>query len=140
LLIPLLYGAAFQGAVLPFLLLLPGIIGMTISKIISANLSGTGLPQYTTFSSLSMLLVVILLDFVLIPTYDVAGAAIASTIAYLFGTLFFLYFFHRETRISWWNVVIPRRDDLFSLKGKFTDLTGKSINKLSNYIQSRQKK
>jgi len=114
-LIPWLYGSAFQAAVVPFLLLLPGIIGITTSKLLFSNLSGSGMPQFATYSSAITVFTTIILDFALIPWLDIIGAAIASSIAYLFGSILSLYWFKRETHIPWQEVIIPHSQDFIYL-------------------------
>jgi O-antigen/teichoic acid export membrane protein len=110
-LIPWLYGSAFQEAVVPFILLLPGIVGITTSKILFANLSGSGKPQYATFTAAITICFTVILDIVLIPWLDIIGAAIASSTAYLLGSILSLHWFSRETHIPWSKVVIPDTHD-----------------------------
>jgi O-antigen/teichoic acid export membrane protein len=71
------YGEAYRPAVQPFLWLLPGMIGVTIAKIISADLSGRGKPQFSAYSAGITLCVTIALDVLLIPRFSINGAAIA---------------------------------------------------------------
>jgi O-antigen/teichoic acid export membrane protein len=115
LLIPVFYGINFIGSVIPFLLLLPGIVGMVLSKIIFANLSGSGKPQFATVSSAISFVATIALDIILIPTYNIAGAAIASTIAYLIGSFLAVYWFSRHTGIRWDHIVIPNLHDAIDI-------------------------
>jgi len=114
--IPLVYGMAFQAAVAPFLLLMPGIIGVAITKIIAANLSGTGKPQYPAYTAAIVFVITIALDLSLIPRYSLTGAAIASSIAYLAGAVLSVYWFSRETHITWSEVTLPTRADLSELR------------------------
>jgi O-antigen/teichoic acid export membrane protein len=121
-LIPLFYGIDFIGSVIPFLLLLPGILGMVLSKIIFANLSGSGKPQFATYSSAISFVATIALDIILIPTYNIAGAAIASTIAYLLSAIFAVYWFSRHTRIRWDQIVIPNLRDAIDIWEQFVKI------------------
>jgi len=110
-LIPLVFGSEFQASVIPFLLLLPGIVAITITKIINANLSGIGLPQYSAYTSAVVLAVTITLDIALIPSYQIAGAAIASSISYIISAFLSLYWFRKETQIGWRETTIPNASD-----------------------------
>ena len=114
-LIPWIFGSDFQASVIPFILLLPGIVAITVTKIINANLSGIGLPQYSAYTSAFALAVTIILDFALIQPYQIAGAAIASSISYLISALLSLYWFRKETQIGWKETVIPKTQDLIYL-------------------------
>lgn len=112
LMIPLIYGQDFAASVTPFLWLLPGILGISLSKIISSNLGGIGKPQFATYTSIITVIITVVLDLLLIPVYSIAGAAIASTIAYLVSASFLVYWFKRETKIDIADVLIPRKEDL----------------------------
>jgi len=115
-LIPWVYGEQFHPAITPFQWLLPGIIGMSVSKIISADLSGRGKPHYPTYISLIALGVTICLDILLIPSFSIIGAAVASTIAYWASGLLSIYWFSRETQTPWREMLLPRKEDLLHLK------------------------
>lgn len=114
-LIPLFYGLDFKASITPFLWLLPGILGISLSKIIAANLGGIGKPQYATYTSVATIVITIVLDILLIPLYSIVGAAIASSIAYLFTAGMLVYWFGKETGIRIPDVLIPRREDLVLL-------------------------
>lgn len=121
--IPFFYGDAFKPSIPPFLWLLPGILGITLSKVLSADLSGRGLPQYTTWSALLTLIVTIALNIWLIPALGISGAAIASVIAYWTSAILLIYLFHRVTRASILSILVPQRDDLTLLQGKTARLS-----------------
>ena len=91
--IPVLYSAQFQASVTPFLWLLPGVVAVSVTKVISADLSGRGMPQYSTYISIVTLVVTLVLDFVLIPRYAIIGAAVASSVAYITSSLLSLVWF-----------------------------------------------
>ncbi len=113
--IPLVYGKAFQASVTPFLLLLPGIIGVAITKVITANLSGIGKPQFSAYTAVVVFILTVGLDLALIPKYSLAGAAIASTIAYLSGSVLSVFWFSRESQIPWGKAIFPARTDVSNL-------------------------
>jgi O-antigen/teichoic acid export membrane protein len=131
LLIPLIYGLNFAGAVIPFLLLLPGIVGIALSKIIFANLSGSGRPQFATYSSMITFAATIILDLILIPIYDIAGAAIASSIAYLLGSILAVFWFSRQTKIRWHQIIIPTRHDAIDTWTQSVNIWHKVIARVS---------
>ena len=114
-LIPVFFGADFKPSVAPFLWLLPGIFGLSISKIIAANLGGIGKPLYATYTSIITLFITIVLDIIMIPIYSITGAAIASSLAYLFSTGLLIYWFSQETQIKISEIIIPRRSDISQL-------------------------
>lgn len=117
-LIPPVFGPQFQASVLPFLLLLPGMIFVLISKILSANLSGRGTPQYSAYIAAIALSVTILLDMYLIPRYGVPGASMASSVAYFAGAIGALYWFRKTSGISWKLALIANSDDMIMVKDR----------------------
>lgn len=111
-LIPFIYGVSFLDSTPAFLWLLPGIFSISLSKIISANLSGSGKPQYATYTSATTLVVTIILDTMLIPSFGIVGAAIASSIAYITSACLAVWWFHKETEISFSEVILPQKTDI----------------------------
>ncbi|MBE0572441.1 MAG: oligosaccharide flippase family protein, partial [Ignavibacteriaceae bacterium] len=51
-LVPLLFSAEYSNSVLPLIVILPGIISLSVSKILSADFISRGLPQYSLYVSL----------------------------------------------------------------------------------------
>ncbi len=82
-LVPLVYGSDFAGSVGPLLLLLPGIVALSPAKVLAGYLAGAGHARLNLIASAAGLPVTICLDLALIPTWGIAGAAIASTAAYI---------------------------------------------------------
>ncbi len=120
--IPLLFGSDFEASVAPFLWLLPGILGLSVSKIIAANLGGIGKPLYATYTSIITLAITIVLDILMIPVFSIVGAAIASSIAYLFSTGLLIYWFSKETSIKISDVIMPKTSDIKMLAKLFIQL------------------
>jgi O-antigen/teichoic acid export membrane protein len=131
-LIVLLYGQAYRPAVLPFLLLLPGMIGVTVAKIISADLSGRGKPQIGAYTAGITIFVTVILDIVLIPLYSISGAAIASSVAYIASGALSLFWFSRETGTLPSTLLIPRSEDFRYLLGRSITLAQRSMRYVVN--------
>ena len=133
-LIPWIYTNKFQDSVTPFLWLLPGIVGMSISKVISADLSGRGKPQYATYTSAITVFGTVILDIALIPTFSIIGAAIASSIAYLVSSILSVIWFSKETHTQWRQVIVPTRDDLRFIIFRGIQMATKSINRIKQQV------
>jgi O-antigen/teichoic acid export membrane protein len=84
--LPLLYGEAFRGAIVPTYILIAGLCGAGITGVISAFLYATDHPGLNSLAMGAGLLVTVVLDLVLIPALGVLGAALASAAAYLTTT------------------------------------------------------
>ncbi len=134
--IPLFFGRAFQASVLPFLLLLPGIVGVTISKIVFANLSGSGKPQYATYTSLLVLIFTVIFDVIMIPSLGIVGAAIASSLSYILVASFSIYWFYKETSTRWFEVILPTMDDVHYLSHLGRESAIKSYTNIKQIIHS----
>lgn len=97
--IVLMYGESFIKSVNVLNTLLPGVLLLTIFKVINMDLSGKGKPWVSLKAMIPALVINIVLNFVLIPDYGSVGAALASTISYTFASILFIFFYSRETKI-----------------------------------------
>jgi O-antigen/teichoic acid export membrane protein len=117
-----LYGEVYAGAIIPLLLLLPGIILLSQSMIIFSDLSGRGKPGVAVVSTLLSLMLTIILDFVLIPKYGITGAALASSCAYMINFVVGGFFFTYHSGLSWRELFLFRKSDLSSYMGMLPDI------------------
>lgn len=110
-LILVFFGRAFLGSLLPLFWLLPGILALGGSVILSGDLMSRGKPVYNSISTAISVALTFVLDFTLIPLWGIVGAAIASSLVYcsLFALNF--YFYHRESGQKLTNVLILTRGD-----------------------------
>lgn len=99
-LIPVIYGVAFSPSTMVVQLILPGIILMTAFKVLNMDLAGKGKPIFSLIAFTPAVIINILLNIFWIPMYGANGAAMASTVSYSIGALFFLLLYSRETNIS----------------------------------------
>ncbi len=120
--IPTFYSSAYKPAIKVVYYLLPGIFFMSISKVISKFFSGTGCPEINTYTSTISALFTIFLCIILIPRYNIIGAAIASSIAYAVRSICDLYIFLKRTQYSLIEVLFVKRSDLFIIKNTFFQL------------------
>jgi O-antigen/teichoic acid export membrane protein len=96
LLIVLVFGPAYQRSVVPFLLLLPGAIGFSFTRIFGNALMGSSLPGRSSIEAVVALATGILLDLVLIPAFGASGAAVAASVALLAGGLAAVILYRRR--------------------------------------------
>ena len=80
--IPLYFGPEFEASIGPFLLLLPGVIGFALARPMFAIGQGKGELRVLIGATGVAALINILLNALLIPTYGMFGAAIATSIGY----------------------------------------------------------
>jgi O-antigen/teichoic acid export membrane protein len=78
------YGAAFDDAITPMLILLLGMLPLGAGAVVAGNLRGRGRPGTASAIAGATVCVTLLLDLLLIPFFGVHGAALASVGAYTF--------------------------------------------------------
>jgi O-antigen/teichoic acid export membrane protein len=109
-LIPLIFGKEFTRSILPFCLILPGIVLLSLQIILSAYFSGKGEIKTNLITSIVLLIEVILLDLLLIPRFGIIGASIASSFAYSISGLFTYYLYCRSVNYSFRKIIIDTSD------------------------------
>jgi O-antigen/teichoic acid export membrane protein len=115
-LLPLAFGSAYQGAVVPFLWLLPGALGYTAMSAFSSALIASSAPGRSSLGPTIALVVGIVLDVLLIPPLGADGAAIAASGAFLIGGVVSLLSYRglHDFRLV---ALVPRREDVNRLGG-----------------------
>jgi O-antigen/teichoic acid export membrane protein len=114
--IPLLYGHAFDRSVTVVQHIIPGIIFFVIVRILSSSLAGLGKPWAIILIFLPALLVNVALNFLWIPAYGCIGAAWATNVSYISGSLVLLFVYARITKTTLWSLIMFRREDFQILK------------------------
>jgi O-antigen/teichoic acid export membrane protein len=114
--VPFLFSADYFNSVLPLVLLLPGIISLSVSKILSADFTSRGLPQYSLYVSLLNFVLNISFNLVLIPEYGISGAALSSSISYTAALILQIYLYKNLAGIGLSELIIMKKGDLVKLK------------------------
>lgn len=84
--VPLYYGAAFEAAVTPLLLLIPGVVGFAAARPLLAISQGSGEIKTLIVGIFGAAAANFVLNALLIPSYGMAGAAVATSTSY--GSMF----------------------------------------------------
>jgi O-antigen/teichoic acid export membrane protein len=127
--IGLLYGQEFLPSVQPILLLLPGLIALSTSTVLSQYFLSTGYPFKLTICWFLATILNIVLNFLYIPQYGMIAAAVSSTITYLLIFGFHYYFFYKETKMGFYDVFVPRKDEIKSILERIYGFLRKNIKK-----------
>ncbi len=106
------YGSAYRPAVVPMLILLPGVWWLGTGSVVTTNLRGRGRPGTASVVSGVALVATIVLDLALIPPFGVIGAAVASLIAYTVQGILSLAVLSRVSGLPVRTLVVPDRSDL----------------------------
>ncbi|GAB5565786.1 MAG: oligosaccharide flippase family protein [Winogradskyella sp.] len=111
LIIVTMFGNEFldSSVVLKYLLL--GVLFLSLFKILNQDLAGKGKPWVSMKAMVPGLIVNVLLNYVLIPSFGAVGASIASTISYTLAIILFVYFYSKEVNIPIKNIISYKRSD-----------------------------
>jgi O-antigen/teichoic acid export membrane protein len=111
-LLPVVFGDAFDESIIPFLWLLPGTFGFAASAVFSNALVGSSSPGLSSLGPMVSLVLGFALDLALIPPYGATGAAAAASVAFLFGGATALLTYRRVSPFPWRTMLVPHRGDL----------------------------
>lgn len=110
--IEILFGGEFYPeSFLPLVLLMPGIVAASGTRVLGSYLFSRGRIIFTTYATLIALGVTIAADLVLIPLWEVEGAAVASSIAYVCALGATVYWYRMESGRGVIEALAPRPDD-----------------------------
>ena len=111
-LIRILFGSPFSPSVVGVWLLLPGVVTLSVARVLSSYLLGRNRLKVDFFASLAGLAATVALDLVLIPRYGFAGAAVASSIAYTATLIVNMTWVVRHSELSVKALLVPSRADV----------------------------
>lgn len=106
-----MYGTDFRDSISVMNYLLPGVIILTIYKVMNMDLAGKGKPWVAFYAMIPALIINVVLNFILIPQLGADGAAISSTISYSIAGVLFLIKYSRSTNLSLSEILLYRRSD-----------------------------
>lgn len=121
-LISFIFGDDFSKSWVPLLWLLPGVIALTIPKVLVTQFAAMNKMEFAVYSSSPALVLNILLNLFLIPELGLKGAAIATSISYVVYSLLNIYFFTRLTNVQPKLLLFVQKQDLIELKMVVQDL------------------
>jgi O-antigen/teichoic acid export membrane protein len=110
--IKVLFGDEFYpDSFLPLVLLMPGIVAASASRVLGSYLFSQGKVIYNTYASIIALVVSIGLDFIAVPLFEVEGAAAMSSVAYVCALIATLYWYRQVSGGSIREALVPHLDD-----------------------------
>jgi O-antigen/teichoic acid export membrane protein len=114
--IPIVYGGEFGPSVGIFLILLPSGLFYTIHKVLGSSLSAHGMPQATLFAGFVSLPFTVGLNLLLIPRWEIVGAAVASDIAYLVNAAVILALFLKASGLNIREILLFNGSDIEAVR------------------------
>ncbi len=118
-LIGLVFGSDYLEAVLPLWILLPGIVLTSASRVLANDIAARGRPELNMYTAIVVVAVNIIGNLILIPAYGLAGAAMATTIAYCVNLLLRLIVYGHFTKSVWVDSIFVKFSDLVLLRASF---------------------
>jgi len=103
---------AFGPSIPPFLVLLPGVVALSVAKVVGQYITGIGRPGVTSNISVGVFAVNIVANLILIPRFGIVGASAASLISYSLTSLLITAMAARFTRAPLMGFWIPRASDV----------------------------
>jgi O-antigen/teichoic acid export membrane protein len=126
-LIRAVYGNAFSPSAKAMIILLPGTILFGLAHITTAYFNGfAGRPAINTGLATVNLVIGIGLDLFLIPAFGIAGASLASSVAYVFSMMVTLTVFSRVSGRTPLPLLAVRKND-FSELGRFVSVSLRAL-------------
>lgn len=110
------FGADYRATVNLGLILIPGLAALGVAGVLAAAVVGRGYPRYSLYGSLITTPLTLLMYATLIPALHATGAALASTVSYVSGSLLMCWFYRRVTGHPVAPLLVPGRAELHDLR------------------------
>lgn len=120
--ISIVFGVEYIGALSPLLILLPGIVLASGSRILANDLAARGRPELNLYTAVIVVVCNVAGNLILIPTLGLTGAAIATTIAYCINFMLKLLLYMQFNRVALQDLIIINVNDLNGLLVFFREL------------------
>lgn len=124
-LVTILMGQRFSGAVLPLVILVPGLVMMSANYVFANYYASQGRPLVSASCFGIGLVVDVAANYLLIPSLGVEGAALASSVAYSCITASFILILRREHRLRYRDFLLPGSAEVALVKAKIASLLGR---------------
>lgn len=115
--IPLMYGEEFTPTIIPFQILVVGILFSCITQLFSMLLVASNKNIFNIIACSVGLVFTVVFDIYLIPKFNINGAAIATLISYFVIFIITYIFVLSKTTIKTRNLLIPTKQDVAYLYG-----------------------
>jgi O-antigen/teichoic acid export membrane protein len=110
-LFPLVFGSTFQKMYLPFILLIPAILSYSVIHLLAAYYSGKKVLRVNLTGNILALTIIVTGDYLIIPKFGIAGAAVVSSIGYICYMSYMLLAHAKEYKSSFVDFLLFRKTD-----------------------------
>ena len=116
LIVTILFGAEFLPAVLPFQILIGSVVILSLGNMLAHEFNTMGRPEVILYCNVVCGLVNIVLNFLIVPKFGLAGAAWVSFLTYTLNSLIILTWVIRDRNYNLSDVLIPSKIDFAIIK------------------------
>lgn len=109
--INIMYGNAFERSNMILRILMPGVLLLTIFKVLNMDVAGKGKPWLSMKAMIPAVIINIILNFLLIPKYGADGSALSSTVSYSFAAVTFLFLYSKEVGLGMKTILYFDKED-----------------------------
>lgn len=109
-LLRLLYGPDFSGAIVPFLLLVPGVLFFGSTRVLGIYFWAKKKPQYGLISNWTALVVTTLVCIIFVRFYGILGAAVGKASGQIVLGAMTIFWFHKESGTPLKELIIKAED------------------------------
>lgn len=108
----LVFGSDYLESVLPALVLLPGIVFVSGARVLANDIASRGRPELNMYVSAVNVVCNVVGNLLLIPLYGLAGAAMATTMAYFLTLALTLLIYTQFTSNPWIDSIFIKPSDI----------------------------
>ena len=102
---------AFVPSLPPLLILLPGVVALSTTKVVYGYVTGIGRTAISSYINIFAFVLNVVVNLILIPRFGIAGAAAASLVSYTASAVLFTIVAARYARIRVMDFWLPRSSD-----------------------------
>jgi O-antigen/teichoic acid export membrane protein len=114
--VPAIWGEKFSPSILVIQYILPGILFISVYRVLSSRLSGIGKPQVSIYVFLPALVINVILNLLWIPPYGAFGAVLATNVSYTLGTLAYIFVYSRIVKMPVLQIFAFQKSDFAFIK------------------------
>jgi O-antigen/teichoic acid export membrane protein len=114
--INILYGSMFAGSAQILKILTPGVLLLTIFKVLGNDMAGQGKPWVSMKAMGPSVIINVVLNYLWIPKYGASGSALASTVSYSIAAIIFLHVYSKESNITISKILRFTEEDINLIK------------------------
>jgi O-antigen/teichoic acid export membrane protein len=107
-----IFGSDYLGSLVPLWILLPGMVFLAGTRVLANDIAARGRPDVNTYGSIIVVTINVLGNLLLIPPLGLAGAAVATTLAYSVDLIVRVWVYGWFSGNHWTDSLFVRTSDV----------------------------